>query len=51
MDAVDLNPREKAIRQGDFITMASPNSIEDRYDIVCLSLVVNFVGDIKSRGK
>ncbi|KAI9592905.1 putative methyltransferase-domain-containing protein [Syncephalis fuscata] len=50
VDAVDLNPREKGIRQGDFITMSPPEQLNDRYDIICLSLVVNFVGDIKARG-
>ncbi|RKP08494.1 putative methyltransferase-domain-containing protein [Thamnocephalis sphaerospora] len=49
-DAVDLNPREASIQRGDFLLMPAPATSAARYDIVCLSLVVNFVGDIKQRG-
>ncbi|KAI7863052.1 putative methyltransferase-domain-containing protein [Spinellus fusiger] len=39
---IDLNPQHPAIEQQDFLTIDTP---EQPFDIVCLSLVVNFAGD------
>ncbi|CAO3685590.1 unnamed protein product [Umbelopsis vinacea] len=38
------------IHQQDFLQMSPPETEEERFDIVCLSLVVNFVGDPVDRG-
>ncbi|KAL0083675.1 nucleolus protein [Phycomyces blakesleeanus] len=45
---IDLNPQDLAIEKQDFLTMPITS---DKFDVVCLSLVVNFVGDPKDRGK
>lgn len=47
---IDLNPQHPLIRQQDFLQMSPPTSEEECFDIVCLSLVVNFVGDPADRG-
>ncbi|KAI8878662.1 hypothetical protein K501DRAFT_195313 [Backusella circina FSU 941] len=46
---IDLNPQHPDIQQQDFLKMKVPN--DDKFDIVCLSLVINFVGDPKDRGQ
>ncbi|KAF7729354.1 hypothetical protein EC973_004610 [Apophysomyces ossiformis] len=43
---IDLNPQHPDIEKHDFLCLNPP---EEKYDIVCLSLVVNFVGDPKDR--
>ncbi|KAI9246743.1 putative methyltransferase-domain-containing protein [Phascolomyces articulosus] len=48
---IDLNPQDPRIQKQDFLEMPSPATKEDRFDIVSLSLVVNFVGDPKDRGR
>lgn len=47
---IDLNPQHPDIQKQDFLVM-NPPKVEDKFDIVCLSLVINFVGDPKDRGK
>ncbi|KAI8584181.1 hypothetical protein K450DRAFT_168729 [Umbelopsis ramanniana AG] len=47
---IDLNPQHHLIQQQDFLQMPPPEKEDERYDIVCLSLVVNFVGDPVDRG-
>ena len=47
---IDLNPQHPDIEKQDFLCMDPPPSMA-MFDIVCLSLVVNFVGDPKDRGK
>lgn len=47
---IDLNPQDPAIQKQDFLQMKPPSK-DDKFDIVCLSLVINFVGDPKDRGK
>ncbi|RUS32794.1 putative methyltransferase-domain-containing protein [Jimgerdemannia flammicorona] len=42
---IDLNPQHPEIRKQDFLKMAPPAGDGERFDVVCLSLVVNFVGD------
>lgn len=47
---IDLNPQHPDIQKQDFLQMAPPTSDDTKFDIVCLSLVINFVGDPKDRG-
>lgn len=48
---IDLNPQHPDIQKQDFLKMIPPSTDETKFDIVCLSLVINFVGDPKDRGK
>ncbi|KAI8068074.1 putative methyltransferase-domain-containing protein [Gongronella butleri] len=48
---IDLNPQHPDIKKQDFLTMPIPATEDEKFDIVSLSLVVNFVGDPKDRGK
>ncbi|GAA5805652.1 putative methyltransferase-domain-containing protein [Helicostylum pulchrum] len=48
---IDLNPQHPDIQKQDFLKMTPPSTDETRFDIVCLSLVINFVGDPKDRGQ
>ena len=45
--AIDLNPQSEGIIKADFLNFTSSN----KFNIVCLSLVLNFLGDAKLRGK
>lgn len=47
---IDLNSQEPGIRQQDFMERPLPESEEDKFDIISLSLVVNFVPDAATRG-
>jgi 25S rRNA (adenine2142-N1)-methyltransferase len=47
---IDLNPQHADIQKQDFLQMLPPTTEADKFDIVCLSLVINFVGDPKDRG-
>ncbi|KAI8084434.1 putative methyltransferase-domain-containing protein [Halteromyces radiatus] len=47
---IDLNPQHESIQKQDFLTMDPPTTPQSKYDIVSLSLVVNFVGDPEERG-
>ncbi|ORZ04266.1 putative methyltransferase-domain-containing protein [Absidia repens] len=51
VDPIDLNPQHASIKKQDFLTMVPPSSQDLKYDIISLSLVVNFVGDSEDRGK
>ncbi|KAK3831902.1 MAG: putative methyltransferase-domain-containing protein [Linnemannia gamsii] len=42
---IDLNPQDPLITKMDFLEMPVPTSKDELFDVVCLSLVVNFVGD------
>ncbi|KAI9315742.1 putative methyltransferase-domain-containing protein [Dichotomocladium elegans] len=44
---IDLNPQDPRIKKQDFLKMPPSRT----FDVVSLSLVVNFVGDPKERGK
>ncbi|GAA95295.1 uncharacterized protein L969DRAFT_45021 [Mixia osmundae IAM 14324] len=47
---LDLNPRADHVIKGDFLTFPpETDKQEDKFDMICLSLVINFVGDIKAR--
>ncbi|SAL94844.1 hypothetical protein [Absidia glauca] len=50
VEPIDLNPQHESIRKQDFLTMAPPATEDSKFDIVSLSLVVNFVGDPEDRG-
>ncbi|KAF9183997.1 hypothetical protein BGZ50_003930 [Haplosporangium sp. Z 11] len=49
--SIDLNPQDPLIIKMDFLEMPEPAEQEQLFDIVCLSLVVNFVGDPVQRGE
>ncbi|KAG0201180.1 hypothetical protein BGX28_005926 [Mortierella sp. GBA30] len=48
---IDLNPQDPLITKMDFLEMPVPKCREQLFDVVCLSLVVNFVGDPVQRGE
>ncbi|KAF9436295.1 hypothetical protein BGZ76_004360 [Entomortierella beljakovae] len=48
---IDLNPQDPLITKMDFLEMPIPTKKPDLFDVVCLSLVVNFVGDPTQRGE
>ncbi|PWN25457.1 hypothetical protein BDZ90DRAFT_223231 [Jaminaea rosea] len=48
---IDINPRASHVIQNDFFDFPLPAQSEEKYDIVCLSLVLNFVGDLAKRGE
>ncbi|KAF9136108.1 hypothetical protein BGW39_006904 [Mortierella sp. 14UC] len=48
---IDLNPQDPLITKMDFLEMPVPTSKDTLFDVVCLSLVVNFVGDPIQRGE
>ncbi|KAG0245654.1 putative methyltransferase-domain-containing protein [Mortierella sp. GBAus27b] len=48
---IDLNPQDPLITKMDFLEMPIPDNQGALFDIVCLSLVVNFVGDPVQRGE
>ena len=47
---IDLNPQDPKIQKQDFLETMAPKKKDEKFDIVSLSLVVNFVGDPKDRG-
>ncbi|KAK4186858.1 putative methyltransferase-domain-containing protein [Podospora australis] len=47
---IDLNSQGEGILQQDFMERPLPNDDSERFDIVSLSLVLNFVPDPKGRG-
>lgn len=48
---IDLNSQSPGIEQQDFMERPLPTSSDQRFDIISLSLVVNFVPDAKARGE
>ncbi|KAF9986846.1 hypothetical protein BGZ75_001350 [Mortierella antarctica] len=48
---IDLNPQDPLITKMDFLEMPVPVHKDQLFDVVCLSLVVNFVGDPSQRGE
>lgn len=48
---IDIHPRENDVEQVDFFDLSVPTIEEEKFDVVSLSLVINFVGDIQERGK
>ncbi len=50
IERIDLKSRHPDIKEQDFMDRPLPAGIDDAFDVVSLSLVVNFVGDLKGRG-
>jgi 25S rRNA (adenine2142-N1)-methyltransferase len=48
--SIDLNPRDPSVLKYDFFDFPIPKTEEEKYDCVGLSLVINFIGDLKRRG-
>jgi 25S rRNA (adenine2142-N1)-methyltransferase len=48
---IDLNSQSPGISQQDFMQRPLPGSDEDRFDVISLSLVLNYVPDIVQRGE
>ncbi|WFD28783.1 25S rRNA (adenine(2142)-N(1))-methyltransferase [Malassezia nana] len=48
--SLDLQPRADHVIQSDFFDFPVPNDDMEKYDVVGLSLVLNFVGDLHRRG-
>lgn len=51
MTRIDLNSQHTDITSQDFMAMSTPSSTVDSFDIVSLSLVVNYVPDPEGRGE
>ncbi|KAF7548645.1 hypothetical protein G7046_g8595 [Stylonectria norvegica] len=48
---IDLNSQEAGILQQDFMARPKPKDESEKFDIISLSLVVNFVPDAEGRGQ
>lgn len=48
---IDLNSQDPKIEQQDFMEKPLPTSDDDRFDIISLSLVLNYVPDADGRGE
>jgi 25S rRNA (adenine2142-N1)-methyltransferase len=48
---IDLNSQEPMIEQQDFMERPLPSSEKDRFDVISLSLVLNYVPDAVGRGE
>jgi 25S rRNA (adenine2142-N1)-methyltransferase len=51
IERIDLNSQSQGITQQDFMARPLPLSEGDKFDIISLSLVLNFVPDTKGRGE
>jgi 25S rRNA (adenine2142-N1)-methyltransferase len=49
--SIDINPRSDAVLKYDFFDYPRPAAEQERFDVVALSLVLNFVGDLGDRGR
>lgn len=49
--SIDINPRSDNVVKYDFMEYPRPKQEEDKSDLVCLSLVLNFIGDLNLRGQ
>ncbi|OAV89225.1 hypothetical protein PTTG_12520 [Puccinia triticina 1-1 BBBD Race 1] len=50
--SIDINPiDESLVARYDFFKFPLPKSELQKFDVVCLSLVLNFIGDLKMRGE
>jgi len=50
IERIDLNSQGEGIRQQDFMKRQRPKTEEERFDIISLSLVLNYVPDYRQRG-
>ncbi|KAJ3164209.1 hypothetical protein HDU88_005521 [Geranomyces variabilis] len=48
--SIDLNPQSQTVKKQDFFERPQPTGAHEQFNVLCLSLVVNFVGDPKLRG-
>ncbi|PNS15353.1 25S rRNA adenine-N(1) methyltransferase [Sphaceloma murrayae] len=48
---IDLNSQQRGILQQDFMERPQPTSDEDLFDVISLSLVLNYVPDKEGRGR
>ena len=44
--AIDLNPQSGNVKKADFLTLND----KEKYDVIVMSLVINFEGDVRKRG-
>lgn len=51
LERIDLNSQGKGILQQDFMERQLPRDSAERFDLISLSLVLNFVPDPKGRGE
>ncbi|KAL5119043.1 25S rRNA (adenine2142-N1)-methyltransferase [Pleosporales sp. CAS-2024a] len=51
MTRIDLNSQGTGIEQQDFMERPLPANVEDKFDIISLSLVLNYVPDAAGRGE
>ncbi|KAJ3156947.1 hypothetical protein HDU86_003482 [Geranomyces michiganensis] len=49
--SIDLNPQSQTVKKQDFFERPRPSGVHEKFNVLCLSLVVNFVGDPKLRGE
>ncbi|CAO1635220.1 unnamed protein product [Parajaminaea phylloscopi] len=49
--SIDINPRSPTVIQGDFFEYSPPSGKAEKFDVVALSLVINFMGDLFHRGE
>lgn len=48
--SIDLNSQSPRVVKQDFFDRPIPKSKQDCFDVLCLSLVLNFIGDVEMRG-
>jgi 25S rRNA (adenine2142-N1)-methyltransferase len=51
MTRIDLNNQEPGIEKQDFMERPLPDSVDDRFDVISLSLVLNYAPDPVQRGE
>ena len=51
IERIDLNSQEEGILQQDFMQRPLPKDASERFDVISLSLVLNFVPDPEGRGE
>ena len=51
IERIDLNSRHPDIKKQDLMERPLPGSKEEKFDVISLSLVVNFVGNLDGRGE
>ncbi|RMY50557.1 hypothetical protein D0865_06843 [Hortaea werneckii] len=51
IERIDLNSQAEGIKQQDFMERPLPSSDSERFDIISLSLVLNYVPDAEGRGE
>ncbi|RMY50566.1 hypothetical protein D0865_06830 [Hortaea werneckii] len=51
IERIDLNSQAEGIKQQDFMERPLPSSDSERFDVISLSLVLNYVPDAEGRGE